>query len=111
MDDNPDALESMADLLRVLGHEVETAASGPEALEKAPGFHPEIVLLDLGLPGLDGFEVARRMRELDGTTMKIIAVTGYGQEEDRRRTAESGFDGHLTKPVEPLALERAIGQS
>jgi signal transduction histidine kinase/ActR/RegA family two-component response regulator len=100
VDDNVDAAATQAQLLRGLGHEAETAYSGQEALEKAARFQPEIVLLDLGMPGMDGFEVARQLRGTPaGRRAKLIAQTGWGQEEDRRKTAAAGFDAHLTKPV------------
>jgi two-component system CheB/CheR fusion protein len=101
VDDNTDMAESMALLLRLEGHEVRTAFDGPGALEAAKTFHPEIVLLDIGLPGLDGYEVARRLRALPelGTPL-LVALTGYGQAEDRDRSQAAGFDEHLIKPVD-----------
>ena len=85
----------------MLGHEVETAYSGPAALEKAQRFRPEIVLLDLGMPGMDGYEVARRLRASpQGRRLVLVAQTGWSQEEDRRRSREAGFDAHLAKPVD-----------
>jgi PAS domain S-box-containing protein len=100
VDDNHDAADTLARLLRRLGHEVHTCYDGQEACRQALAFAPGVVLLDLGLPGLDGFEVARRLRRepaLDG--LRILALTGYGSESDRRRAVEAGFDGHLVKPV------------
>jgi CheY-like chemotaxis protein len=109
VDDNVDATVSQAELLRRLGHDVETAYNGSAALEKAQSFHPEIVLLDLGMPGMDGFEVARRLREMpEGRDVLLVAQTGWGQEEDRRRTKAAGFDAHLAKPVDVAALMRLI---
>jgi PAS domain S-box-containing protein len=105
VDDNVDATDSQAALLRKLGHEVETAFNGPAALEKARAFHPEVVLLDLGMPGMDGFEVARRLRAMpEGSGVLLVAQTGWGQEEDRRRTQAAGFDAHLAKPVDIAEL-------
>lgn len=101
VDDNMDTAESTALLLQLEGHEVQTALDGPSALEAATMFHPQIVLLDIGLPGLDGYEVARRLRalpELEGAL--LVAMTGYGQDEDRDRSRTAGFDGHLVKPVD-----------
>jgi CheY-like chemotaxis protein len=105
VDDNRDAAESLALLLRLKRHEVQVAYDGPEALEAARRHHPEVVVLDIGLPRMDGYEVARRLRQepgLEKTT--LIALTGYGRDEDRRRSQEAGFDRHLTKPVDPLEL-------
>jgi CheY-like chemotaxis protein len=105
VDDNVDAAESTALLLRFLGHEVQVAHDGPSALEAARQFRPEIVLLDIGLPGMSGYEVARALRARpEGRGVVLAAVTGYGQEEDRRQSREAGFDYHLTKPLAPGAL-------
>jgi len=109
VDDNVDTAESLALLLRLKGHEVEVAHDGPAALETARSFEPEIVLLDIGLPGLDGYEVARRLREESRLTHALlVALTGYGQEEDRRRARYAGFDHHFTKPVDPAVLYQVI---
>jgi PAS domain S-box-containing protein len=108
VDDNIDLATSQATVLRRLGHEVEVAYNGEAALDKAREFHPEIVLLDLGLPGIDGYEVARRLRAEHDGDMKIVAQTGWGQEEDRRRTREAGFDAHLAKPVDMAALQQLL---
>jgi signal transduction histidine kinase len=105
VDDNVDAAESMALLLRVQGHEVRTAYEGRSALDAAAAFRPQVVLLDLGLPQMDGYEVARRLREqLPTNGMALVAVTGYGQDEDRRQTAAAGFDAHLVKPADVTKL-------
>jgi CheY-like chemotaxis protein len=112
VDDNEDAALSLATLLRHQGHEVQLAHSGPTALEVAKGFEPEVVLLDIGLPGMDGHEVARRLREQDAERQTtLIAMTGYGQEEDRRRSCAAGFDCHLVKPVDPQELFRLLVSS
>jgi CheY-like chemotaxis protein len=108
VDDNVDLATSQASVLRRLGHEVEVAYNGEAALDKAREFHPEIVLLDLGLPGIDGYEVARRLRAEHDGGLKIVAQTGGGQEEDRRRTREAGFDAHLAKPVDMAALQQLL---
>ena len=109
VDDNVDAATTQAAVLRLLGHEVAVAFDGESALEKARVFQPEIVLLDLGMPGMDGFEVARQLRASQGgEAVKLVAQTGWGQEEDRRRTREAGFDAHLAKPVDVAALEQLL---
>jgi signal transduction histidine kinase/chemotaxis methyl-accepting protein methylase len=105
VDDNVDTAESWGVLLRMQGHEVEVAFSGPEALEAVVAFSPEIVLLDIGLPSLNGYDVARILRQEQGREkIVLVALTGYGQEEDRRRALEAGFDHHLTKPVDPEVI-------
>jgi CheY-like chemotaxis protein len=108
VDDNVDSAETMAEILKLWGHEVQTAHDGPAALEAARAHRPDAVLLDLGLPIMDGFETARRLRE-EGLAKLLVAVTGFGAAEDRRRAAEAGFDTHLTKPVSPDALRRVLG--
>ena len=101
VDDNVDTARGLVRLLKLLGNEVEAAHDGVSAIDAARAFKPEFVLLDIGLPGMDGFEVARRLREESGCQASvIIAVSGYGQEEDRRRSREAGFDHHLVKPVD-----------
>jgi PAS domain S-box-containing protein len=112
VDDNTDSVESMALLLSELGHDVRTARDGHSALEQASAFDPEVVLLDIGMPGMDGYSAARRMRALPGgAARRIVALTGWGQEEDRRRTRAAGFDAHLTKPVDPQTLRQVIDPS
>jgi len=106
VDDNADAAASLALLLRFSGHEVHVAHEGEAALSLAETLLPDVVLLDVGMPGLDGYEVARRLRERPSTRdVVIIAVTGYGAEGDRRRARAAGFDHHLTKPVEVASVE------
>ncbi|HEY2417359.1 MAG TPA: response regulator [Steroidobacteraceae bacterium] len=101
VDDNQDALASLATLLRLAGHDVHTAADGLLALESAPRFLPEIAVLDIGMPGLDGYELARRIRlQPWGQAMVLVALTGWGQENDRRRSHEAGFDSHWVKPLD-----------
>ncbi|HWI35955.1 MAG TPA: PAS domain-containing protein [Burkholderiales bacterium] len=104
VDDNVDLAVSQAALLQRMGHEVEVAYNGEAALDKAREFHPDLVLLDLGMPGMDGFEVARRLRAEHPGGLKIVAQTGWGQKTDRRRTREAGFDEHLAKPVDLASL-------
>jgi signal transduction histidine kinase len=99
VDDNRDAADSLALLLRSLGHEVRTAYDGEQALLLAPSFAADMVLLDIGLPQMNGFEVARRLRS-DGSAARLVALTGYGQPEDLRLSREAGFDAHLVKPVD-----------
>ncbi len=109
VDDNRDAADSLAMLLRLQGHEVRVAHDGLAALELAKGYRPEMVFLDIGMPGMDGYEVARRLRRQPGLeNVRLAALTGWGQAEDRRRTAEAGFDHHLVKPAEPNALESLL---
>lgn len=105
VDDNIDAATTLSMLLEMHGHDVWVAHDAQSALDTAHGQRPDIGLLDIGLPGLDGYELARQLRAGDGTRhMKLIAVTGWGQDGDRRRAREAGFDGHLTKPAEPGAV-------
>ncbi len=112
VDDNVDTAESLALLLRLKGHEVETAHDGPAALKKARSFHPEAVLLDIGLPGLDGYQVASRLRRRRRTARALlVALTGYGQEEDQDLAREAGFDHHLTKPVDLLVIYELLARS
>ncbi len=109
VEDNVDSAESMALLLRLNGHEVRIAHDGPSALEAARSFEPQVVLCDIGLPGMDGYEVAARLRKRqDFKETPLIALTGYGQEGSRRRAKEAGFDYHLVKPVEPGALDKVL---
>lgn len=105
VDDNPDAAESLRIMMTLAGNQTETASDGQEAIERAQAFRPDVVLLDIGLPILDGYEVCRAIRsEPWGNDIYIVALTGWGQEEDRRRTREAGFDAHLVKPVDPVVL-------
>ena len=104
VDDNTDTVESLAMLLRLSGHEVQTAQNGPDGLHAALSNNPEVAMLDLGLPGIDGYELARRIRHQTDKPV-LIAMTGYGQAEDRERTKEAGFDYHLVKPVDPEKLQ------
>jgi CheY-like chemotaxis protein len=111
VDDNADAVESLSILLGMRGHEVHTASDGREAVRLAGSLALDVVVLDIGLPGMDGFEAARRIRRLPGgAELVLIALTGWGQEDDRRRSREAGFDHHLVKPVDIDALERFIAR-
>jgi PAS domain S-box-containing protein len=112
VDDNRDAAETLAMLLRTLGHDVHLAHNGADALARARAVKPEIVLLDLGMPGMDGYEVASRLRRQPwGKAMRVVAMTGWGQESDRARTAASGFDRHLIKPVAFDSLQEVLAGS
>lgn len=109
VEDNLDMVHSTAMLLRDMGHSVEYAINGWAALELARRFHPEFVLLDLGLPGMDGFELCRRLKREPGLeTVRCVAVTGYGQEDYRRRSREAGCELHLLKPVDPRVLRNLL---
>jgi signal transduction histidine kinase/ActR/RegA family two-component response regulator len=111
VDDNLDAAQSLAELIRMMGARVEVAADGMQALEKTiGGFTPRLVLLDLGLPGMDGFETAREWRRRFGDTAMLVALTGYGSPDDKRRTAAAGFDKHLVKPVDVAAIAAVLGE-
>jgi CheY-like chemotaxis protein len=112
VDDNVDAAESLGLLLQIRGHEVRTAPDGVAGLEVAASFRPDVALLDLGMPKLNGYDLARRLRgEAWGKGMVLIALTGWGQEDDRRRTQEAGFDHHLVKPVDPDALQEFFART
>jgi CheY-like chemotaxis protein len=109
VDDNRQAADSLAVLLRLDGHEVATAYDGLEAVAVAEQYRPHLALLDIGMPNLNGYEAARRIRDLPASAhTRLVALTGWGQEEDRRRAAEAGFDSHLVKPVDPEALDRLL---
>jgi PAS domain S-box-containing protein len=109
VDDIRDTADSLATLLGLMGHDVRTAHDGPEAIQAAATFHPNVVLLDIGLPTMNGYDAARRIRaQASGRTLVLIALTGWGQAEDKRRAQEAGFDHHLTKPVDPAALEKLL---
>jgi len=108
-DDNRDAAESMSAVLRLMGNEVRTVNDGMRAVEEAAAFRPDIILLDIGMPRLNGYDAARRIRaEPWGKNIVVVALTGWGQEEDKRLAFEAGFDRHFTKPVDPADLERLI---
>jgi CheY-like chemotaxis protein len=108
IEDNVDAAESLQLLLEIWGHQVEIVHDGPAGLESVRGFEPDVVLCDIGLPGgMDGYEVARQLRSA-GSTARLVALTGYGQQEDQRLALDAGFDLHLTKPVEPAALQKLL---
>ena len=100
VDDNVDAAESAAEILRLLGNEVSVVHDGLSAVHAVEVWQPEIVLLDIGLPGIDGYEVAKRVRQSAfGKNVMLVALTGWGQDQDKQRTSDSGFDQHWVKPV------------
>lgn len=104
-DDNRDAANSLAILLEAQGYEIYVAHNGSTALDAAENIHPDVALLDIGMPGLNGYEVASYIRNYPwGKAMKIVAVTGWGQEGDRRKSSDAGFDAHFVKPVDPKML-------
>jgi signal transduction histidine kinase/CheY-like chemotaxis protein len=109
VEDNPDSREMLKALLEASGHDVRIANDGPGGVEAARLYRPDLALIDIGLPGFDGYEVARRIRRHLGPGVRLIAVTGYGQAEDQRLTAAAGFDLHLVKPVSPEQLDQVIG--
>jgi CheY-like chemotaxis protein len=111
VEDNRDAADSLGMLLELYGYEVRAAYSGPDGVKAAEQWQPDVVLCDIGLPGLDGYGVASRLRQNPTTAnARLIAVTGYGTEDDQRRSREVGFDAHLVKPVEPDALQGVLLQ-
>jgi len=112
VDDKVDGAKSLAMLLTMQGHQVQTAHDGPTALQTIKTFHPDIVLLDIGLPGMSGYEVAAQLQDdPERENMLLVALTGYGQPEDRLRSSEAGFDSHLVKPASPQALASIIALS
>ena len=110
VEDHPDVAESLALILRCDDHEVRIAHDGPAALQVLNKFKPDVVLLDVGLPGMDGYQVARRMREeAPESNLTIIALSGYGQAEDHSQSMQAGCDAHLVKPVHPNVLRSMLG--
>ena len=109
VDDNQDAADSLATLLDVLGYSVRIAYDGPDAIEAADEFQPEVALLDIGLPRLSGYDIARHVREKRGDEVLLAAITGWGQEDDCRKAREAGFDHHFTKPADFDVLIKLIG--
>jgi len=109
VDDNRDGADSLSEILRILGHDTRTAYDGQEGVDVAGEFQPDVLLLDIGLPKLSGYEVCRRIREQSwGKGVVLIAVTGWGKDDDRRRSHEAGFDHHMVKPVDPQALMKML---
>jgi CheY-like chemotaxis protein len=109
IEDNTDSANSLRTLLEMAGHCVEAADNGSEGVARARAFHPDVVLCDLGLPGLSGYDVARALRaDPETSRARLVALTGYGRDEDRRRSHAAGFDDHLVKPIDPDVLERLL---
>jgi CheY-like chemotaxis protein len=112
VDDNVDTADSTAMLLRRFGHDVRVQYSSKSALAEAPVFRPDVVILDIGLPEMNGYEVARRFRQDPGfPNLRLIALSGYGQDADRKNSSEAGFDEHLIKPAEPHMLLESLRAS
>ena len=109
VEDSRDAAVTLRLVLEMFGHEVCTAHSGPDGVREAEAWRPDVVLSDIGLPGFDGYEVARRIRRIPGLERAVLAaLTGYGTDDDRRRGEEAGFDHHLVKPADPDDLRRVL---
>jgi CheY-like chemotaxis protein len=110
VDDNVDGAESMTFLLHALGQDVSTAYDGEQALEQFQSFRPDVVLMDIGLPRLNGYDAARRIRQMPGGGgILLVALTGWGQDEDRQQSREAGFDHHWVKPVDFAVLRELLG--
>ena len=110
VDDNQDAADTLAEVLKIMGCRTATAYDGLEGVEKAEQLRPDAVVLDLGMPRLNGYEACQRIRALPwGKAVRLVAVSGWGQQEDRRRSMEAGFDAHLVKPVAPDELMKLLG--
>jgi CheY-like chemotaxis protein len=108
VEDNPDLAELLKDLLEQAGHQVDVAHDGPSGVALITTVRPDCAFVDIGLPGLDGYEVAKKLRESKPDGVKLVALTGYGQQEDKRKALESGFDDHLKKPVDIQVLEKLL---
>ena len=107
-DDNRDAADSLQRILALYGHEVRVAYDGDSAVHVGADFRPRVAILDIAMPGTNGYEVARRLRRHHGDEVTLVALTGWGQDADRRRASEAGFDHHLTKPVDPQSLNALL---
>src|SRR5262249_41008758 len=111
VDDNRDSAESLSMLLRIMGNDTETAHDGLETLRVGAAFRPDVILLDIGMPRLDGYETARRIRQTPwGKPVVLVAKTGWGQDDDKRRSREVGFNFHMVKPVDPAALVKMLAE-
>jgi CheY-like chemotaxis protein len=108
IDDNQDAADTLAQLLRFAGYEVETAYTGMSALARVRAYHPDVVLCDLGLPELSGYDIARAIRCDRTCSMRLVAISGYAQPDDIRRSREAGFDAHIAKPARPADIETLL---
>ena len=111
VDDNIDEAESLGTLLRLMGNDMRVFNDGPTALEATSNFQPEVAFLDIGMPTMDGYELARALRRELSEQPLLIAVTGYGMAEDRRRSREAGFDAHLVKPAAAAALQALLNKN
>jgi len=109
VDDDVDAADSLALILRAMGHQVDVAHDGRSGVEISRRMRPDIVLLDIAMPQMSGYDAAREIRRFLGPDVRMVAVTGYGQYEDRRRSLEAGFDQHIIKPLDPDCLKRLTG--
>ncbi len=110
VDDNQDAAEMLGMLIEMLGNQVRSANNGADALSIAEDFAPQVVILDLGMPGMDGFETARKIRAAPwGKNLLLVALSGWGQEDDKRQTKAAGFDHHLVKPADLADLQQVLG--
>ena len=110
VDDDLDSAESLAMLFQMMGHDVRAAHDGLAAVEQADVFRPDLIVLDIGMPGIDGYETCRRIRRALGRGIKLIAMTGWGQERDKQEAKRAGFDAHLTKPVDPAMLKGLLAE-
>ena len=108
VDDSVDSAETLGELLKIWGHEVLLAHDGPAAVAAARDYRPEVVLLDIGLPGMDGFAVATELRKEGTAGRMLVALTGYGEQQDRDRAQKAGFDHHLVKPIDPDTLQKLL---
>lgn len=108
VDDSLDSAETLGELLKIWGHDVRLAHDGPGAVEAAREYRPDVILLDIGLPGMDGFAVAAELRKEKLGGRLLVALTGYGEQQDRDRTLKAGFDHHLVKPIDPDTLQKLL---
>jgi CheY-like chemotaxis protein len=110
VDDSIDSAETLGELLKIWGHDVRLAHDGPGAVAAARDYRPEVILLDIGLPGMDGFAVATQLRTEGIGGRMLVALTGYGEQQDRDRARQVGFDHHLVKPIDPDTLQKLLGR-
>ena len=108
VDDSHDSAETLGELLKIWGHDVRLAHDGPSAIAAAREYRPEVILLDIGLPGMDGFAVAKELRKEGTVGRLLVALTGYSEQKDRDRALRAGFDHHLVKPIDPDALQKLL---
>jgi CheY-like chemotaxis protein len=111
VDDSVDSAETLGELLRIWGHDVRLAHDGPGAIAAAREYRPEVVLLDIGLPGMDGFAVAAELRKEGIGGRMLVALTGYSEQQDRDRAQKAGFDHHLVKPIDPDTLQKLLART